>query len=238
MPFGAMRHGFTYQPAVAAGRDPLTITVLGDSITSTTQKKIGTAAFYGDGTGDVVYGDTTSVYDFTANDFTWECWFYNQGQVNRHMAGISGDSNLATMSLYHQGTTVRVYAGLSGGGWQWNYGLTGFTGTAGSPVWEHIAITKEGNTWKGFVNGGSPVTMYSTGYTMTASKYVSIGGVKNNGGWEAWPGYIDEMRVSNNIRYTTSFTPSTSAFVNDSNTVCLLHCDGSNGGTTFTDDAS
>jgi len=51
--------------------------------------------------------------------------------------------------------------------------------------------------------------------------------------------HIDELRISKGIcRYTSNFTPSTSAFVNDANTTLLMHFEGSDGSTTFTDDNS
>ena len=51
-------------------------------------------------------------------------------------------------------------------------------------------------------------------------------------------GYVDEVRVSDSARYQTNFTAPTEAFTNDINTVLLLHCDGSNDGTSFPDSAS
>ena len=48
-------------------------------------------------------------------------------------------------------------------------------------------------------------------------------------------GNFDQIRVSNLCRYPGEFTPATSAFTTDSYTKLLLHMDGTNGGTTFTD---
>ena len=54
-------------------------------------------------------------------------------------------------------------------------------------------------------------------------------------GSNGYTGYLDELRISNTARYTANFTPSASAFTNDVNTLLLLHGDGTNGGSTFTD---
>ena len=48
-------------------------------------------------------------------------------------------------------------------------------------------------------------------------------------------GYMDEIRVSNNARYTSNFTPSTTAFTSDANTVMLIHSNHANDSTTFAD---
>ena len=50
--------------------------------------------------------------------------------------------------------------------------------------------------------------------------------------------YMDELRISRIARYTSGFTAPTAEFVNDSNTVLLVHFNGTNGSTTFTDDNS
>jgi hypothetical protein len=48
---------------------------------------------------------------------------------------------------------------------------------------------------------------------------------------------MDEVRISNNARYTGStYTVPQTTIANDANTTLLLHMDGANGDTTFTDD--
>ena len=42
---------------------------------------------------------------------------------------------------------------------------------------------------------------------------------------DPFKGYMDEIRISNTARYTSSFTPSTTAFVADANTKLLIHSD-------------
>ena len=49
---------------------------------------------------------------------------------------------------------------------------------------------------------------------------------------------MDEIRISDSARYVQNFTAPTEAFDNDINTMLLLHCDGSNDGTSFPDSAS
>jgi hypothetical protein len=55
-------------------------------------------------------------------------------------------------------------------------------------------------------------------------------------GGGSFNGYLDEVRISNIARYTAAFTPSTTPFQSDANTVLLLHMDGTNASTVFTDD--
>jgi hypothetical protein len=55
-------------------------------------------------------------------------------------------------------------------------------------------------------------------------------------GYLEMSGYQDEIRISNIARYTAAFTPSTTPFQSDTNTLLLIHADGTNASTTFIDD--
>jgi hypothetical protein len=49
-------------------------------------------------------------------------------------------------------------------------------------------------------------------------------------------GWLDELRISKGVaRWTSNFTPPTSAYTGDSGTVLLLHMDGADGSTAFID---
>ena len=48
---------------------------------------------------------------------------------------------------------------------------------------------------------------------------------------EYFPGLIDELRISNIVRYTASFAPQTSNFSTDASTVVLYHFDEGSGQT-------
>jgi hypothetical protein len=54
--------------------------------------------------------------------------------------------------------------------------------------------------------------------------------------------YIEQGYYQGDNYYTytadasATFTPTTAAFTNDRNTLLLIHCDGTNNSTTFTDD--
>jgi surface protein len=108
------------------------------------------------------------------------------------------------------------------------------TYTASANTWAHIAVSRSGTSTRLFVNGvqlGSTLTdtnVYRTGI-------VWIGGTHRGA---QFAGLIDEVRVSKSARYTANFTPATSAFTNDSNTVLLLHFEGANGSKYTEDDIS
>ena len=72
-----------------------------------------------------------------------------------------------------------------------------------------------------YPDGGSP----QSGYAFS-DPYIVIGAEKHDANVAAYPsyfGYIDEVRLSNSIRYNASFTVPTVEFGTDSNTVALYH---------------
>jgi hypothetical protein len=120
-----------------------------------------------------------------------------------------------------------------------NSGPITFGSSLTTGTWQHHAFVKNGNTLTAYKDGVSQGTHDMTGRTISPSNQTNltslkIGGMVNGGYLN---GYMDEVRISTTARYTTTFTPSTSAFTNDANTVILMHANGTNGSTSFTDDA-
>jgi len=114
--------------------------------------------------------------------------------------------------------------------------LFNINGVFSANTWVHIAVTRGdpfGNTYSVFVDGVKvDDTLFGT--TATAAN-IHIGSDFN--GSNTWEGYIDELRISAVDRYDgNDFTPPTSAYTADGNTPTLLHFDGANGSTTFTND--
>jgi hypothetical protein len=80
-------------------------------------------------------------------------------------------------------------------------------------VWHHIAIVRNGSAWACYVDGTSRATGTFSGGISNISSGPRIGADQNYGRYFA--GYIDEIRITKGVaRYTTNFTPSTTAFPN------------------------
>lgn len=122
--------------------------------------------------------------------------------------------------------------------WVGNYSTGGpmltSTTTVSNDTWYAVAITRSGNTWRLFVNGNLEATQTSS-VSMEGGTTPNV--FFNPNAAAIWyNGYVDEIRFSNIARYTGTYTLATSPFVNDANTTLLLHCDGTNGSTSFPDD--
>jgi hypothetical protein len=86
--------------------------------------------------------------------------------------------------------------------------------------WYHVAATYENGAARTFVNGtGSALTNAGA---LTQGPLVRIGGF---GGYPFFDGTVDEVRISNVVRYTSNFAPPTAPFSPDANTLSLWHFD-------------
>lgn len=125
-------------------------------------------------------------------------------------------------------------------------------GTAANAVtvgtWNNIAavFTTVGTTFtcRIFINGvQTNVRLNNAGaYAATYSNTNGAFGAVTFGVAGAWNNttnspkmYVDELRISNVNRYTSNYTPASAPFTSDASTQLLVHFDGTNGQTTFTD---
>ncbi len=123
------------------------------------------------------------------------------------------------------------------GSWDFNtYGINGSLTALNVNQWYHVAMVKSGTTWNLYVDG----TLYAGPYTSNSHNSntveLRIGVDAPWGVNRFYHGYMDELRISNSARWSGNFTPETSAYTSDTNTKLLMHMDGTDSGTTFTDE--
>jgi hypothetical protein len=97
--------------------------------------------------------------------------------------------------------------------------------TAGQ--WAHVAATYQSGQISVFVNG-VPAGPTAVGATLTQGPWLRLGGLA---GYPFFNGALDEVRISNVVRYTAAFTPSATLSV-DANTLRLWRFDEGVGQTT------
>lgn len=103
------------------------------------------------------------------------------------------------------------------------------TGTLTIGTWNHVAVVRESNAVNIYINGVKDTGQSYTGSVNTASvgggtTQVTIGAIEPTYPGYDFTGFISNVRISNNARYTgASFTLPTSKFTNDANTI-LLTC--------------
>lgn len=210
-------------------RDNKPITVNGDAKLSNLQQKFGSTSLLLDGTDDFLTIASNADFGYGTGDFTIDMWVY------RTVSGVDQillDQRTASPTNYAPVLAVNtsnalVY--LDGAG----IVITGST-TVPLNAWSHIAVSRSGTDTKLFLNGVQQGATYTDTRNYIATP-IRIGARFD--GTLAFTGHIDELRISKGVaRYTSAFTPSTSAFTGDSDTVLLLHFDGANLSTNIVDD--
>ena len=193
---------------------PKAVTAVADATQSATQSKFGGKSAYFDGTGDYLSLADSADWDFGTGNFTIDFWVYPT-------AHSVGQYSFAIRQIGNPGFYISA-----GGANQkfsfYNYSLSiGIADSADIPIneWSHVALVRNGNTWTLYRNGtsvGTPVTNSGAAGDSTGAMYV--GGDPVNGSY--FTGYLDELRISKGIaRWTSNFTPPTSAYSSTGSTV-------------------
>jgi len=166
---------------------------VGNAQISTSVKKYGTGSLAFDGTGDWLAVPTSQNFAPGVGDWTIECWLY---PISGNWAIVAGSNfyiNNNSGTVYVGDASVDIIA----------------VSPPSTGVWTHIAVTKSGSTVRLFYDGtqvGSSTTALSTAITTS----MVVGGRPSSS--ISTNGYIDDLRITKGYaRYTTTFTPPTSA---------------------------
>ena len=205
-----------------------TLSRFGDSQLSTAQKKFGTASILLDGTEDNVIVPTDEDFGFGSANFCIE-GFIRPSSVTGTQRIFDLRDNSATdtaPTVYLDGTTLHYAVGNTSQ-------ING--GTLATNTWYHVAVARSNGTTRLFLDG-TQLGTYTDNNDYGTTKPVIIGANYEATPAEAFNGYVDEVRISKAAaRFTSGFTPTTSEYGSDLNTVLLLHANGDDASTTFTD---
>ena len=205
-----------------------TLSRFGDSQLDTAQKKFGTASILLDGTEDNVKVPDDEDFGFGTANWCLEA-FIRPGSVSGIQRIFDLRDNSATdtaPTMYLNGTTLHYAVGntsqISGG-------------TLATGTFYHVAVARNGGTTKLFLDG-TELGTYTDSNDYGTTTPVVIGSDYQASPTEAFNGHVDEVRISKGAaRFTAGFTPTTSEYSADLNTVLLLHANGTDASTTFTD---
>jgi hypothetical protein len=186
---------------------------VGDAKVSTAQYKYGTASMYFDGTGDYLKIPNTPAFNLSAGDWTIECWI--------NLSALTAEARIWSLGTYGSNPEVALLIGGGGAGGssndlQFNYLGNSTLITASSVnstgVWMHVAVVRYSGTTTLYVNGVSKGTTATNPWTSSSTSFWIGGWSQNN---NQMTGYIDDLRITKGYaRYTSNFTPPTSAFKN------------------------
>ena len=169
-----------------------------------------------DGSNDYLIVPSSSDFAFGTGDFTWEGWFYLQDDGSYL---ISFGADVGNIDYYTWGGVTRRLR-------YYNSVTTHqeITDTVLSlRQWYHIAAARSSNTTKLFLDGTEKLSFTDNKDYGAEALYLGATSV----GGSLLTGNISNVRiVKGTALYTSSFTPSTSALTNVTNTT-FLGCNGS-----------
>jgi len=208
-----------------------TITAFGGASITTAVKKFGTGSLLLDGSGDYAKITSNTDFGFGTGDLTIETFFrpvsIGSSQNILDLRDSASDDSSLHVTLNSSNVVIVSYGTTSV--------ITGSTSiTTGQ--WYHVAVSRASGSTKLFVNGTQNGSTYSDSNDYGISKPLVIGA--DYAGTNEFDGYIDEVRISDNARYTTTFTPTTVPFVSDGNDKLIAHFDGLTGSTAFSDSST
>jgi hypothetical protein len=203
-------------------KTPKTLNIYGGVTISTAQKKHGNSSYYFDGRAgweNRIRIPPHSDFDFGTVDFTIEFYFLKQSNIeysgvigNGISPWSSGYFNIDPYGTSGSGawgtnkTQMSLYNANSGAPW-----IVGTKGVSDTTDWHHIALTRNSNTFRLFLDG----EMIGSGGFGGALNIGAGDGLHLNGGGSSNPthGYMDSLRITKGIaRYINNFTPPDSFF--------------------------
>ncbi len=177
---------------------------VGDAKVSTTQYKYGTGSMYFDGTGDYLQVRNASpLFNFGTGNFTVEFWMYPVAST-----GDNGMYDSRVVDLNATGFTISLTDAEKIQFYSDTQKILGTT-TVSLNTWTHIAVTRSGTSLRLFVNG------VLDGNVSNSQNFTDTNITIGRGVWASseFEGYLDDFRVTKGYaRYTSNFTPPTSAF--------------------------
>jgi len=214
-----------------ANRDNKTVLVHGSAQLSTTSPKFGASSLrIASASSDYISLINDPDFGFGTGNFTVE-FFWKPDAIGTQQVLLDMRTTATEVSLYiemNSAGNLRLFVNGS-------YRITS-SNTCTAAAWNHVAIYRSGTDTRVALNG-TVSTTYTDSGDYGSSKPFKLGTSYTATSFTT-TGYFDEVRIVKGVaKYGTSnFTQPASAFVGDSNTVLLLHLNGSNGSTVIVDD--
>lgn len=224
---------------VDSSSDPKTLTNSGVTV-STAQEQFGASSLYFNGSARLSTSQIAD-FDFSTGDFTLETWVYPLATTAQRIIVRSTSGGVYPFSLAISGSSKFAFFCCDSGS---AVVTISSTTTVTTGRWWHMLAVRSGSNFYLFVDGVLEGSAVFAGTLVENGVDVSIGAYAL--GAEPFYGYIDDLRITRGVaRETPTFSVPTAAFPDAApadpyfaNVVLLLHLDGADGGTTFTDSSS
>ena len=172
------------------------------------------------GSSQYLLTSTNASLALGTNSFTIEYWLYINSNVGGTTAVSSGNGTTTYDGLFgHQTGSQSLILYLSSTGSSWDIANGVAIGSTPTGTWNHVAITRNGNTFYTFVNGVQGATFSSSASIYQSANSISIGRAQSG---TPINGNVSNLRVVvGTALYTSNFTIPTSNLTAVTNTKLL-----------------
>lgn len=192
---------------------PNTWTAFNDAKISTAQFKFGTSSGAWDGSGDYISTPFSTALNISTGDFTYEAFIRPNLGTDGNI-GSQRDSGATGWALEARGDGAVWLRAMINGSYS-DLRITTPPGVLTPGVWQHVALTRNGNLFTIWVNGVSSGTLTSSGALDNNGGAPLRIGRSQQGSENDYNGFMDEFRLTKGIcRYTSTFTPPSAPFPN------------------------
>jgi hypothetical protein len=151
----------------------------------------------------------------TIGNFTFETWIYVTSTASArticHFNGNATGAAALRIDITSTGA-IQLLCSTNGSAFQINVSSSAGVITANS--WFHVAAVRNGASITVYVNGTSVATSTAIAQAtpLMAGTYELLGAIYNSGYAQYFVGYMNNIRLTQAARYTSTFTPPTGAF--------------------------
>jgi hypothetical protein len=175
---------------------------MGNAQISTTDPKWGVGCLVTDGTGDSISA-TAAAFDLISSDFTMEFWLRPAAVSGLRYCFDLFTSSTTGLAFYLNGTGLELIRGSTP--------MITVAGVFSAGVYQHVAITRSGNSWRVFVDGVQKGSTLTSAVALSSAQTLRIGNDRGNN--FSMNGKFDDFRYTKGVaRYTANFTPPTGPF--------------------------
>lgn len=221
---------------------PYAVTFSGNAQLDTAAFKFGTASLLLDGNADYLSIEDSSDWYLATSAFTIDFWVNFNSVAATQAFFCDGTSASNNLRFYWNQAANRLYFYCTSNSTDVIGIATDVSSFAPSQgTWYHIALVRIDNSnsasaWRIFINGVSKnLNLVAGAWNASLSDFAVLLYI---GHYFYLNGWIDQFRWSKGVaRWSSNFTPPTTAVLSDSNTQLLLNFEGTDGATQTYDSA-
>ena len=190
---------------------------VGNAQVATSPVKYGSGSMYFDGANDYLLSPPGPNYNLGNGDFTIELWAYDISRSSSGTVWLCKWGNAASVGrsyiLGYITSSSTLTFDMSSDGTSTTASLSTTTSGIRTGVWNHIAVSRNGNLFRLFLNGNIVATLVNsiTLYTQTTLPFcIATNYEDKQSSLSTWDvnGFIDDLRITKGVcRYTANFTP-------------------------------